>query len=168
MSHSLFVSVGSRFTMDRLLLAVDQFLASHPGYHAFAQTGKTQATLKHIDTQEWLSAEAFMQAFLECDIFISHAGMGNILLAAEHNKSIIIMPRQANNGEHINDHQLDTAEGLKDRKFIHSVHSNSELGHAILQLSNSTKQQDDAQKHNCDWPERTRLINSLHDFLHHD
>ncbi|MBL4672456.1 MAG: hypothetical protein JKX81_09380, partial [Arenicella sp.] len=123
MSNHVFVSVGSRFPMDRLLVALDHFSARHPRFKVHAQSGKSTQPLPHTSSQSWFNPKEFEQAVIDCDIFVSHAGMGNILLAAQHEKPIVIMPRQFQYGEHINDHQLATAEGLKDRPFIYVVNT---------------------------------------------
>lgn len=131
-TKKIFISVGSRFSMDRLISTVDEFIELSGGdYDVIAQAGNSDKTFKHIKTTNWLCPNEFNDALINCDIFISHAGMGNILLAAEHTKSIIVMPRTTQNGEHINNHQLGTVEGLQRQKNIHIIETIDDLKSAI-------------------------------------
>lgn len=164
MPKKIFISVGSRFAMDRLLLSVDSFLAKNTGFEAFAQVGNTALQTQHINSETWLCPEKFKESFLNCDIFISHAGMGNIILAAEFNKPIIIMPRQAELGEHINNHQLGTVEGLRERDFIYVVNDQEELEQSILDINN--KADSNSSVHNSlNSSNRNELITFLGNYL---
>jgi len=134
----LFVSVGTRFAMDRLLSSVDEVLRNHAGLRATAQIGPSHYTNNHIDSPinatQWMDANTFEQQVSGCDAFISHAGIGNILLAVKYNKPIIIMPRSAHLKEHVNDHQMATARAMHNKPFVHVVKSSAELENAILRV----------------------------------
>jgi len=157
--------------MDRLILAVDQFAEQHPSFEVTAQIKKYGQTLPHLCSHSWLNPKDFKQAFLDCSVFVSHAGMGNILLAAQHNKQIIVMPRQAQYGEHINDHQLATVEGLKDRSFVHVVNTAEELQSAILRvvsMTQSPKVNKPIENWRKKWPQRAELVDALSGFLNQE
>jgi UDP-N-acetylglucosamine transferase subunit ALG13 len=171
MSNHVFVSVGSRFPMDRLLVALDHFAAQHPTFKVSAQSGKCRQLLPHTSSRSWFNPTEFEEAVIDCDIFVSHAGMGNILLAAQHGKPIVIMPRQSQYKEHINDHQLATAEGLKDRPFIYVVNTAEELQNAVLTIASSARPRSgiriDEKPYN-EPPQRAKLVDTLRDFLDKD
>lgn len=133
----LFISVGTRFAMDRLLNSVEEILGDESHLTASAQVGPSEFTSTLIKVTQWADSRRFEQAVSECDIFVSHAGMGNILMAAKLNKHIIIMPRRADLGEHINDHQISTAQAMKDKPFVCVVNNTKELALAIHSLSSS-------------------------------
>ena len=137
-TKQLFISVGSRFAMNRLLECVEAVLQKHPELIAKAQIGHSSFQSPLMQTYQWASATEFDHAVSDCDIFISHAGMGNILLAAKYNTPIIIMPRRMDQGEHINDHQLSTVEALKGRPFMHSASDSTELEQAIIDILDSS------------------------------
>jgi len=161
MQKKIFISVGSRFSMDRLIMAVDNFLNINSGYQAFAQTGNSHLNPNHIIIKPWLCDQQFRQEVEECDIFISHAGMGNVLLAAELNKPIIIMPRKAELKEHINNHQLGTVQGLEGRESILVVNDEIELSSAISKLSKAQiVKQSKEVNHN-----RNQLISYLENYI---
>jgi UDP-N-acetylglucosamine transferase subunit ALG13 len=154
--------------MDRLLVALDDFAAQYPAFNVSAQSGKCKRPLPNTSSRSWFKPTDFEQAVSDCDIFVSHAGMGNILLAAQHGKPIIIMPRRCKYKEHINDHQLATAEGLKDRPFIFVVNTPEELQNAVLTIASSAQLRSDTNydesRHN-EPPQRAQLVNTLRDFL---
>jgi len=171
MSNHVFASVGSRFPMDRLLVALDHFAAQHPTFKVSAQSGKCSQPLPHTVSQSWFNAKKFEQAVIDCDIFVSHAGMGNILLAAQHEKPIVIMPRQAQYEEHINDHQLATAEGLKDRSFIYVVNTPEELQSTVLTIASKAQLRSDNrcdENRHSEPPQRSQLVDTLRIFLDKD
>lgn len=167
MNNHIFVSVGSRFPMDRLLVALDHFSSQNPTFSVSAQSGKCIQPLPHTASQRWFSSKEFEQAVIDCDIFVSHAGMGNILLAAQHGKPIVIMPRQLRYKEHINDHQIATAEGLKDRPFIYVVNTAEELQSALLSIAYTVQHSGEAcnEEQHSEPPQRVQLVDTLVEFL---
>lgn len=168
MNNHIFASIGSRFPMDRLLVALDHFSAQHPTFSVSAQCGNGIQPLPNIASQRWFNPKEFEQAVIDCDVFVSHAGMGNILLAAQYGKPIVIMPRQLHYKEHINDHQLATAEGLKDRPFIYVVNTTEELESAILSITSPAQTRSgkrcNAKRHSPP-PQRAQLVDALVKFL---
>ena len=168
MAKKIFISVGSRFAMNRLLLSVDNFIQKRPGFEAVAQIGSSEFQTNNITSKLWLCPKQFKEELIRCDIFISHAGMGNILLAAELNKPIIIMPRKADLGEHINNHQLGTAEGFREHDFIYIANDQAELEESILEvvtrLDNGLTFNGDASVNNT----RNELINFVGNFLNNN
>lgn len=162
-TKQLFISVGSRFAMNRLLRSVEDALGKYSTLKAKAQIGQSTFQSKRMEIIQWANASDFDRAVSDCDIFISHAGMGNILLAAKYKKPIIIMPRRMDQGEHINDHQLSTAKALKERSFIHIANNSAELEHAIAHiLCNSSSLMSQS---NSNQASKKSLISSLRNFI---
>ncbi len=163
MTKRLFVSVGSRLPMDRLLKSVDDFLEQHSDYAAFAQIGPSKLSLKHLQSTRWLNEREFEKALLDCDVFVSHAGMGNIIMASKYDKPIVVMPRRFELGEHINDHQLATVNGLRRHPNMLIVNREVDVEQAILTVSKNSSvdvtQQTDFNS------ERKQLIENLKHFI---
>lgn len=164
-SKHIFASVGSRFPMDRLMISLDSVIEQNLNICVKAQIGKSTFTSTRIKTAQQTSTKEFEEAVKSCDVFVSHAGMGNILLAAQFNKPLIIMPRQANLNEHINNHQIGTAEAFANRPLISVVHTAKELELAILRAIN-IKASDNSSQINIE--SRTQLIKSIKAFIDHD
>jgi UDP-N-acetylglucosamine transferase subunit ALG13 len=162
----IFISVGSRFSMYRLLESVEDMMVNNPHLEAKAQTGPIAFKSRQIQTAQWADAAEFDRSVYDCDIFISHAGMGNILLAAKYQKPIIIMPRRSDLGEHINDHQLSTAMALKGRPFISVVNDSQELEQAVLDILQGSVNNPDQHEFNNE--SRVNLIIALKNFIDYD
>jgi len=65
---------------------------------------------------------------------ISHAGIGSITAALEHNKSLLVMPRMKRYKEHVNDHQISTAQKFEQLGHILAAYTEDELAEKIRQL----------------------------------
>lgn len=162
-NRHIFVSVGSRFTMDRLLLCVEKVVQKNPHLRGFAQIGNSEFLSPYLKTSQWVKGAEFNQAVKNCDIFVSHAGMGNILLAAQYNKPIIIMSRRADLNEHINDHQISTASAFSEKLSISVAKNTAELEQAILQTLDKLDSKIQYQVGSNS--SKTELINSLKKFI---
>ncbi len=116
----IFLSVGTQFGFDRLVRSVDQAVAQGAVSDVvFAQIGPGTYRPCHMDYVLRLDKDDFDKMFFQCCAVISHAGIGNIALAIQYQKPLLVMPRLKKYGEVVNNHQVDTA-----RKF-------EELGHLI-------------------------------------
>jgi len=105
----IFVAVGTQFPFDRLIRNMDEWAAVH-NEEVIAQISEGEYTPKHMKWERFLDGEQYNQYIADASIFVSHAGMGNIISAREQQTPIIVMNRQFKLGEHRNDHQAD---GLK-------------------------------------------------------
>lgn len=159
----IFVSVGTRFAMDRLVSAVDEFVFEHSGFEAFAQIGNSAYKAKAIKCEQFLDGETFLENVRNADIVVSHAGMGNILLALEYSKKIIIMPRQSDLGEHINNHQVDTVKGVASSNNVFAINEKNELAGAITWATSNDSELAESQLSTS--PEKLKLIESLSSFI---
>ncbi len=127
----IFLTVGTRFPMDRLVSIVDDFVGENSSFSCVAQIGDSQYIAKNCQTYKTLDQKKFTEYAKNADVIISHAGIGNILLAAGLNKPMIAMARQSQMNEHINDHQVSTLEGLNHKDFIYSVEHKTSLHKAL-------------------------------------
>ena len=109
----IFATVGTQLPFDRLIRALDQWASLNPQEEIFAQIGRTEFIPEHIEWDRTISADQFRSKLEQCQIVVAHAGMGTIISAAELGKSVVVLPRRADLGEHRNDHQLATVDRLK-------------------------------------------------------
>lgn len=123
----IFVTVGSRLPFDRLIKTVDKWASLHPEEKVFAQIGQTDYQPVHMGWDIILTPRVFEQKCVESRAIVAHAGMGTILIAAEKGKRVLAMPRRADMGEHVNDHQLECATWLALRKGLKIVYDEHEL-----------------------------------------
>lgn len=109
----IFVTVGTDGPFDRLVGTVDQW-AARTGYaDVFAQIGTSTMRPGFIRFTHYLEPTEFTRCFASASLVVSHAGMGTILTALQHQKPLLVMPRRAALGEQRNDHQLATARRLQ-------------------------------------------------------
>ncbi len=84
----------------------------------FIQHGVTDisAIAKHplVKALPLLDSASLMQTAKDSRLVISHAGQGSTRAFIEQGASLILLPRLARYGEHIDNHQLIYAESIKD------------------------------------------------------
>ncbi len=123
----ILVTVGTQLPFDRLVKAMDQWAAAHPQEMVEAQIGTASYIPQNMVWHGQLTMQEFRLRYEAASLIVSHAGIGNILLALEMRKPIIVMPRRAVFGEHRNDHQIATVKWFKDKAGILVVEDEAEL-----------------------------------------
>ncbi|MCP3913094.1 MAG: glycosyl transferase family 28 [Actinomycetia bacterium] len=76
------------------------------------QTGETDVSDLPINGQRIIPAAELAQAMADADVVIGHAGCGTAIDALEAGRLPILVPRRANRGEHVDDHQAQVAAML--------------------------------------------------------
>jgi len=104
----IFVTLGSqKFQFNRLLEAVDNLVAEgRITEEVYAQIGYSNYEPQHIVFKQFLDREEFSKMTELADIVITHGGTGAIIGAVKKGKKVIALPRLAQYGEHVDDHQL--------------------------------------------------------------
>ena len=124
----IFLTVGTVLPFDRLVKAVDEAVkAGLAGGEVFAQIGAGGYRPRHMDWVETLDRAAFEDYADRADRLVGHAGIGTIVAALGARKPLLVMPRRAELGEHVNDHQLYTAREFASRGHILSAGDESEI-----------------------------------------
>jgi UDP-N-acetylglucosamine--N-acetylmuramyl-(pentapeptide) pyrophosphoryl-undecaprenol N-acetylglucosamine transferase len=75
-------------------------------------TNTNDLPIKAIRSLPW---EELASAMREADIVVAHTGIGSAIDAMESGKCPVLVPRAANRGEHVDDHQRQVAEKLAER-----------------------------------------------------
>ncbi|MEZ5988072.1 MAG: glycosyltransferase [Planctomycetota bacterium] len=110
----IFVTAGSLKGFDRLVRAVDELVdAGELDDEVFAQIGRGGYEPRRCTWQRFLSQDEFKARVEGSSLVLSHVGVGTILLALEAGVPVVTLPRRAALGEHVNDHQLDTARQME-------------------------------------------------------
>lgn len=91
------------------------------------QTGDTDVTELGVDGRSAIPERELSEAMREADVVIAHAGVGTALAALEVGRCPILVPRRAERGEHVDDHQIQIARELAGRGLALSVDAD-ELG----------------------------------------
>lgn len=65
--------------------------------------------------------DEFDKLIAECDILITHGGVGSIVTGLKNNKKVIAAARLKQYGEHTNDHQLQIIDNFAKEGYIISL-----------------------------------------------
>jgi len=127
----IFLTVGSMLPFDRLVRAVDCWAGKNGNHEIFAQIGETDYQPVNFTYKPMIFPVEFRKRCSECDLIISHVGMGTVITAAECRKPLIALPRRPELNEVTSNHQLATARWLRNRAGIRIIDSEAELDAAI-------------------------------------
>lgn len=76
------------------------------------QVGATERSDLSGTVVEELPAKDFERFIDECDVVVTHAGIGNVLRILDRGKLPVVVPRRRGRGEHVDDHQLELCKTL--------------------------------------------------------
>ncbi len=126
----IFLTIGSHEPFDRLVRAVDDWVAMHPGVEVFGQITERGAASYAPKNFPWVAkiAPGEYQAKVDAaEFLIAHAGMGSIITALRANKPIVVLPRRGDLAETRNDHQIATAAKLASKPGIFVAATEADL-----------------------------------------
>ena len=82
------------------------------------QAGCTKFNSKNMEIFDLIPFDDFDKLINECDLLITHGGVGSILAGLKANKKVIAAARLKEYGEHTNDHQLQIIKNFKESGYI--------------------------------------------------
>ena len=134
----IFLSVGTHpQQFNRLLKIIDDLIEKKIiKEKVFAQIGASDYKPKHFDYERFIELNEFEQKIKKCSLFITHAGEGNIGLALNLGKKMLVMPRLKKFDEHTNNHQLELADAIEKEKLALIAHNENELKTALAKIKN--------------------------------
>ena len=109
---------------------MDEWAAQH-NEEVIAQISDGDYIPKHMKWERFLDGEQYNQNIAEASVFVSHAGMGNIISAREQQTPIIVMNRQFILGEHRNDHQADGLKWMGKLDGVYTASTEDELNQQL-------------------------------------
>ena len=95
------------------------------------QAGCTKFKSENMEIFDLIDRENFSSLISECDLLITHGGVGSIINGLNNGKKIIACPRLEKYGEHTNDHQLEIIEKFSDAGLILPLYDFDALGEVI-------------------------------------
>lgn len=134
----IFVTVGSqRFQFNRLLIEIDRLVEEGKiQEEVFAQIGYSDYKPRNYRFKEFLDRDEFADIMNKCDKVITHGGTGAIIGAVKKSKKVVAIPRLAEYGEHVDDHQLQIVEQFEKMNFIKGINKIDKLGETIVKINN--------------------------------
>lgn len=131
----IFVAVGTqKFPFNRLLSQIDALLeAGVLNEPVFAQIGHSTYQPSHYQYTQFMDKEAFDAQVAACDLLITHSGVGTIISGLTQKTPVIVVPRLAQYGEHVDDHQLEIATSFAEKNFLVLCSRTEDLAQAVSQ-----------------------------------
>ncbi len=132
----IFITLGSqKFQFDRLLKKIDELIEQ--GIikdKVTAQIGASEYVPKHYEYVKFMDREKFAETMEQCSVVITHGGTGVIIGAVKKGKKVIAVPRLAQYGEHVDDHQLQLLQQFDDLKILCACYDMDKLGEYYQEL----------------------------------
>ena len=82
------------------------------------QSGFTKYNSKKMKVIDLMSMSEFNKYIKECDLLVTHGGVGTILDGLKLGKKIIAFPRLSKYKEHVNDHQIEVLNEFYKEGYI--------------------------------------------------
>ena len=130
----LFVTVGTHEQpFNRLVKAVDELKKDGViTEDVIIQTGFSTYEPKHCQWSKLIPYEQMIRNVEEAHIVITHGGPASFIMPLQIGKTPIVVPRQHQFKEHVNDHQIEFVKNVAERMgTIIPVEDISKLGDII-------------------------------------
>ena len=155
----IFVTLGTNDEeFPRLLKAIDKEIEKGTiKEKVVVQAGCTKYSSKNMEILDLVPREEFEKLINDCDLLITHGGVGSILTGINKGKKVIAVPRLSKYNEHGNDHQLQIVENFSKRKYILAVKDINKLGKTIEKAKSFKPQKFVSNTHN--------IINMIEEYI---
>ena len=116
----IFVTLGTNDkSFKRLLDEIEnQIELGNIKDKVIVQSGYTKYESKKMKIIDLMPINEFNKNIEQCDILITHGGVGTILDGLKKGKKIIAFPRLSKYQEHVNDHQVEIINEFYNSGFI--------------------------------------------------
>lgn len=131
----VFVTVGTHEQpFDRLLKCIDKMVEDGKiKDKVIIQKGYTDYELKHCESYKLIPYDDMQKYINDADIVITHGGPASFIAPLAIGKIPIVVPRQKEFNEHVNNHQLDFSKEVEKRMGNIIVATNDdELEDAVI------------------------------------
>ncbi len=95
------------------------------------QAGVTEFQSSKMEIFDLIPFSQFDDLISQCDLLITHGGVGSIITGLKKGKTVIAVPRLAKYGEHLNDHQLQIIDNFNEAGYIIGLTEVSQLEEAL-------------------------------------
>ena len=89
---------------------------------------------KDMEIFDLIPMDDFDRLINECDILITHGGVGSIITGLKNNKKVIAAARLEKYGEHTNDHQLQIIDNFSNSGYILKLDDFDKLGELLKNI----------------------------------
>lgn len=114
----IFVTVGTHEQQfDRLIKKVDNLVLTNEIIEeVIIQTGYSTYEPKYCVNKKFFSYKEMVEYMSKARIIITHGGPSTFIMPLQFGKTPIVVPRQEQFNEHINNHQLEFVKLVKERQ----------------------------------------------------
>ncbi len=91
--------------------------------------GKYQS--KNMEMFNLIDRDEFSKLVSECNLLITHGGVGSILTGLKASKKVIAAPRLFKYKEHLNDHQVQIVNEFSKAGYIMAYNDGDDLGEVL-------------------------------------
>lgn len=98
------------------------------------QAGCTEYKSKDMEIFDLIDRDKFSELIKECDLLITHGGVGSILTGLKNNKKVITAPRLKEYKEHTNNHQLEIIEKFAIKGLILPLYDFNKLDEVLKEV----------------------------------
>lgn len=125
----IFVTLGTQDkSFERLLKDIKkQIDLENIKEKVVVQAGFTKFDSKDMEIFDLISMDEFDRLMNECDLLITHGGVGSIISGLKKNKKVIAVARLAKYKEHMNDHQKQIVDNFSEAGYILKYDENDDL-----------------------------------------
>lgn len=116
----IFVALGTqKFQFNRLLQIIDKLIDEKKiDEPVYAQIGNSDYRPRNFECSLFLDKSEFENRIKNCDVLITHSGVATIIKGLKNEKKVIVVPRLAKYGEHVDNHQVQIAESFADQNYV--------------------------------------------------
>lgn len=133
----IFVTLGTQDKpFERLLASIEeQIEKGNIIEEVVVQAGYTKFSTEKMQVFDLVDREEFVKLVNECNILITHGGVGSILTGLKNNKKVIACPRLYKYGEHMNDHQMQIVSVFAKEGYLLEYQENDDLGEVLKRVA---------------------------------
>lgn len=155
----VFVALGTqKFPFNRLLEAIDDLIErGQLSGEVFAQVGHSDYVPRHYAYRDFLSKDEFQSCISRCDLLITHSGVATIIAGLKLGKRVVVVPRMAKFGEHVDDHQIQIARSFSEKNLLLMCAEQDDLAQVIREAENHSFAGYVSQ--------RERMVKTIRDYL---
>ena len=147
----IFVTVGTHEQpFNRLIEKMDELVESGKiKEKVVVQYGFSTYEAKHCEMHKMMSFDEMQQTFKDARIVITHGGPSSFVEALQYGKVPIVVPRQLEFNEHVNNHQVEFTKLIAERmNNIIPVYDIDDLATTIANYDSIVKMRNSGESSN--------------------
>lgn len=98
------------------------------------QAGYTKYESKKMKIFDFISYDEMEKYIDKCDLVITHAGTGSIVMPLKKDKKVIACARLSKFGEHVDDHQVELVDVFYSEGYILKVDEDTSLDEVLKNI----------------------------------